>query len=521
MASKARNPSPTPKETPSSSRSSKRSSRRRPPAIPKDRPKRRTRGFYVIRWIETHCVHTKGRWIGQRFKLLPWQKRLILELFELQDDGLRRYRWALVGVPKKQGKTELAAALGLYFLIGDGEPAPLVVCAAGSDEQADLVFGAAKTMCEHSPTLRHITERWDKTITVPSIPGAELKRVAAAGGTNDGPSIHVVICDELHEWLGKKGRDVWTILTNGTGARDQPMVLQITTAGYERDSVCYEQYDLCQRIERGEVDDPRYFFHWTEAPEGARHDDPAVWAAANPSYGITVKEEFYRDQLTKKAEYIFRRYYLNQWTQAGKAWLPAGAWAACADPPDLENDHPGAVIPDGAAVYLGIDIGFKRDSSAVAIAWPRPDGRTHIEAAIFDPPGNGEVFDLEWVENHIIQLALRLHIMEARYDKYGFIRSAQILMNNHGINMVELPMSNERMVPATNNFYEAALLERLVHNGDKKLAKHIAATTTKDTPNGTRIWKFDASQPMDGTTAAVLALSGADQGGGGMPGVEW
>ena len=115
--------------------------------------KRRSQGRRVCQFIEKHCVHTNGQWIGRPFRLLPWQRRLIYELFEVDEGDLRRHRWALLGIPKKNGKTELSAAIGLYFLLADGEPAPLVVCAAASDEQADLVFGAAKTMVTMSPTL--------------------------------------------------------------------------------------------------------------------------------------------------------------------------------------------------------------------------------------------------------------------------------------------------------------------------------------------------------------------------------
>ena len=180
---------------------------------------KRSQGARVCRFIEQYCCFTNGEWIGRPFRLQPWQRRIIYELFEVGDDDVRRYRWALVGVPKKNGKTELAAALALYFLLGDDEPSPLVVCAAASDEQADLVYGAAKTMVTMSPTLSQICTPFDKEILVPSKPGAKLQRVAAVAGTNDGKNIHAVICDELHEWQGDKGEKVWNVLTNGTGAR--------------------------------------------------------------------------------------------------------------------------------------------------------------------------------------------------------------------------------------------------------------------------------------------------------------
>jgi hypothetical protein len=133
------------------------------------------RGYRIIRCVEANCVHTQGEWIGRPFRLLSWQKRWLLELFELAPTGLRRYRWALLETAKKAGKTELAAALAVYLLIGDEEPAPLGACAAASEEQGDLVFGAAKTMCKMSPTLSMVTDVYHREILVPSIPGAMLR----------------------------------------------------------------------------------------------------------------------------------------------------------------------------------------------------------------------------------------------------------------------------------------------------------------------------------------------------------
>jgi phage terminase large subunit-like protein len=223
---------------------------------------RPSRGHYVIKWIEANCVHTNGEWIGRPFRFFDWQKPLVKALFELRPDGLRRYRWALIGLPKKNGKTELAAALALYLLIGDEEPSPLVVCAAASEEQADLVFGAARTMAEMSPTLSQVTERYEKEILVPSLPGARLRRVAAVAGTNDGQNIHAVVCDELHEWAGPKGEQVWNVLTNGTGARRQPLVLQTTTAGYDLEgTICGRQYLHGKRVQGGEVVVVEFYFY--------------------------------------------------------------------------------------------------------------------------------------------------------------------------------------------------------------------------------------------------------------------
>jgi phage terminase large subunit-like protein len=457
----------------------------------------RTSGFFVIRWIESNCVHTNGEWIGKHFRLLPWQKRFILRLFTQDEDGERQYRWSLLGVPKKNGKTELAAALALYFLIGDGEPSPFVVCAAASEDQADLVFGAAKTMCELSSTLAPITERWDKEITVPSIPGAKLRRVAAAAGTNDGLNISALVCDELHEWVGRKGEQVWNILTNAFGARRQPMVLQITTAGYDKETVCGRQYDKGRAIERGEIQDERFLFEWWEAEAGANHREPATWAACNPSYGVLVHEDFFADQLTKKTEAVYRRYFQNEWTQTEEIWVPHGVWERCQSSLELDPSLP---------LRVGIDIGLKHDSAAVACA-QLVEGRLVCRTRVWSNPYPREHsqhhqwrLNIAEVENYLAALYERFKVPateidgkvipgpEFSYDPHFFERSAQILEGN-GLAMVEYPQSDARMIPASQNLYELIVTGRLAHDGDATLRAHIHNVVADEKPRGWRMSK--------------------------------
>jgi len=455
--------------------------------------KTRTRGFDVIRWIETHCVFTQGEWVGKPFRLLPWQKRLVLELFEIRPDGLRRYRWALWGVPKKQGKTELAAALGLFFLIGDGEPSPLVVCAAASDDQADLVFGAARTMCEVSPTLNAVTERFDREILVPSIPGARLRRVAAAAGTNDGQNISAVICDELHEWQGEKGRNVWTVLTNGTGARRQPMVLQITTAGWDQDSIAFEQYEHGRMVLSGEVDDPRYHFHWIEAPANADYRDPDVWRAANPSFGVTVTEDFYRDQLTKKPENVFRRYFLNQWTESEDGWIAPDEWDRCRGDSDA---------PEDADWFVGVDIGRKKDSTAI-VAAAMHEGRLHVRASILVPTDSRPVAVAD-ARAEIARLAGVLNVQEVVFDPHLFAESAELL-EEQGLVMVEFPQTDQRMAPASETLFELIRDGRVVHDGDPELRRQILAAVPSQTERGVRVSKRKSRRRIDAAVALAMA----------------
>lgn len=486
--------------------------------------KKRSKGPAVVRWVQQNCVFTNGMWIGQPFRFLTWQKRLIYQLFEIGDDGLRRYRWCLLGVPKKNGKTELAAALALYLLIADGEPAPLIVCAAASDEQADLVFGAAKRMCELSPTLSLVTERYDKEILVPSIPGAKLKRVAAAAGTNDGQNIFACFADELHEWTGPKGEAVWNVLTNGTGARRQPLIFQTTTAGYDIEgTVCGRQYTYGQKVERGEIDDPHYLFRWYEAPggQGANHRDPAIWEAANPSYGVLVHPEFFEDQLGKKLENVFRRYFLNQWTESETAWLPFGAWDACTTK-DLDLDP---ALP----VRIGIDVALRNDSTAVVVA-QRQGERTVLRSRVWSNPyPEGHAQHDEWelnifeVEQHLMELRAAFPVPateidgrlmpgpEFNYDPAYFQRSAQLLEGN-GLAMVKYPQHDGYMIPASQGLYQLVVERKIAHDGDPILAAHVAAATADQKPRGWRLTKPKGSRKkIDAVIAAAIAAHRAQE----------
>lgn len=461
--------------------------------------RRRTKGFEVARWIETHCRFTNGRWIGQPFRLLPWQKAVIRDLFEVDDAGRRRYRWAYISTAKKSGKTELGAALALWFLIGSEEPAPLVVCAAGSDDQADLIFGAARTMVESSPTLREICEVFESEILVPSIPGAKLVRVSASarkhGSNLDGKNIYVVICDELHVWEGERGEIVWGTLTRGTGARSEPMTLQFTTAGFDRTSICWRQYRLAKQAQADPEANRTFFSYISEAPEGADHTDPAAWSQANPSLGVTVSEEFFGDQLAVQPEAEFRRFYLNQWTRSEASWLPSGAWEACRDET--------VEIPDKAEVFVGVDVALYHDSTAVVVAHRREDGRAVVRSKVWEP-AEGRI-DVTDVMQHIRDLADRYRVQRVVYDPRFFDVPAGMLADE-GIPMLEVPQPPERMVPACGLAFEQIVGGNVVHDGDPVLADHVLSAQQRPGERGWTLSKGRSKRHIDACIAMVLAL---------------
>lgn len=490
----------------------------------------KTQGHRVIRWIETHCVYTQGKWVGQPARLLPWEKEFILHLFRTRDDGSRKYRWALLGIPKKNGKTELAAWLALYFLIGDEEPSPWVCAAASTEHQANLVYGAAHRCADWSPTLRQVTERYNGFMNAPSVPGSQLQRLAAVAGANDGPSWHAVIIDELHEWQGTKGRNVWTVLTNGIGARDNPMILQITTAGFDLEgTVCGQQYTYGKRLATGEIDpneEPHdeYLFWWYEGPtvidgEPVDYRDIRVWKAANPSWNATLPntERYLRGQLAKKTEGEFKRYFLNMWTHAEDSWLADGDWERNQSELQLDRDLP---------LYVGIDGALKRDRFAINMVqlqkvdhrdiWVTRSRVWENPYPVGHPRRNDWKLKLEEPFDLLRQLYKDYPVpawenedevfpgpafgYDPAYIEYG----AQVL-EGEGLNMIEVPQSDSRICPACELLYQKIIAREIAHDGDRAFQRHVYNAKVRQKARGWRVEKSAGNNHIDALSALIMS----------------
>lgn len=484
-------------------------------------------GHWVIEWIETHCVATQGHWVQQPAVLLQWEKDWLIELFGIDPEiGVRRYRWALLGTPKKSGKTELCAWLGNYGLIGDGEPSPWIAVAAAAEHQADLVYGAAKKCAEWSPTLGDVVSPHATEILVSSVPGAKLQRLSAKARTNDGPSWHMLLLDELHTWEGKQGRDLWTVLTNGIGARRQPLVLQITTAGVDiEESVCGEQYQLGLKLVEDPSLDPRYLFWWYQADPDKDWQDPETWKDANPSWGYTLPdaEAYLRDQLTKKRESEFKRYFLNLWVLSEDIWLPDGAWADCEwDPKEEAADFE---FDTDRPLYVGIDGSLKKDAFAVTAA-QHQNGRFVVQTKVWQNPyPSDHELHGSWKLNleEPMNLCRKLYEMFPEpaiwddtnaylgpafaYDPH-FIEYAAQVLEGEGLNMVETPQSDQRMCPASEKLYELIMTKKLAHDGDPTLRRHVHAAVAMEKPRGWRLTRPKGSKRhIDALIALIMAVS--------------
>ena len=247
----------------------------------------------AIYFIEKHLRHTKGKWAGSKFILAPWQKHdIVVPLFGTltKDELWRRYRTAYVEIPRKNGKSELAAAVALYLLFYDHEQGGEIYGAAADRDQASIVFNVAAEMVRRDPELSRRSKIIDsqKRIVVPRT-GSYYRAIPADAAGSHGYNASAVIFDELHT---QPNRELWDVLTTSSGARAQPLTFAITTAGYDKLSICYEQHDYAERVLRGAVDDPSYFAYIRKAEDDADWKDEAVWRACNPALGDDTNPGF-------------------------------------------------------------------------------------------------------------------------------------------------------------------------------------------------------------------------------------
>ena len=481
-----------------------------------------TMGHHVIEFIEDNLVLGSGSWSGSPFMLLDWQKRMLLEMYEVawhEDDKCwrRTKRWAYVQVPKKNGKTEMIAGLGLYHLVAEpGTNSPNIVCAAASEDQADLVFGAAGRMASWSAVESSVKVK-TRVIEAPHTMG-EFHRLAAVSGSNDGKNISTTLVDELHEWLKPNARSIFDVITQGGGARPEYYNIMITTPGHEQDSICYEFYEHGKNVMEGTAEDPTLYACIFEAPEDADYTDPHTWWLANPSYGLIQKEDFYADMLTKKSEAVFRRYFCGQWTDAEEVWEAAGLWD------DLAGDP---VLYDDRKTYVGIDIGRRHDSTAIVITQYDDDKEKvqYVSKIWTNPYRRGSSGYSRWkmdvaeVEDYLRTLYASFPEPTALdeeeewrvpgpaflYDPHFFSRSSETL-SDEGLNMLEVPQSATRMVPASQRFFEVIKTGEIEHDGDPTMRKHIRSVVPKMVDRGWRISKSDATKAIDGAVAGSMSV---------------
>lgn len=468
-----------------------------------EREANRGDGRDYAEFIEALCRVTKdsiAAGAGERMVLRGWQRKLLARLFARRADGHLRHRQALIGIARKNGKSGLGAGIGLAGLILGPSGGEVYSCAADR-EQARIVFGTARRMVELEPELMDLLRLYRDAIEFPKM-GSVYRVLSAEAFTKEGLNPHLTIFDEVH---AQPTRELWDVMALAMGAREEPMLIGITTAGVRTDStgydsLCYQLYQHGQRVASGEVVDPSFFMAWWEPREpAADHTSPETWREANPGFDDLVAAEDFESSITKTPEAEFRTKRCNQFVATARAWLPTGAWEACADVRS---------ISDGASVILGFDGSFDNDSTALVAVEVGETPHVDVAAAWERPVGASESWRVPIleVEDKIREACRRWNVLEIVCDPARWARSYAVLADE-GLPIIEYPQSPERMVPATQRFYEAVVNRQLTQSGDPRLARHVANCVVKVSQRGSRIAKEtkSSSRKIDLAIAAVIA----------------
>lgn len=466
-----------------------------------------SRGWEVSDFINSMCIQTKdtvaGR-SGQQIVLRDWQTKLLDNIFAVRDDGRFKNRTALVGMPRKNGKSALSSGIALWGLFMGEQGGEIYSCAADRD-QARIVFGDAKKMIEAEPELLAQSKLYRDAIEIPST-GSVYRVLSSEAYTKEGLSPTLVIMDELH---ALPNRELFDVMQLGMGARREPLLLAITTAGVKadatgQDSIAYSLYQYGQKVIRGEYDDPSFFMAWWEASLESDHRDPETWKLANPAFGDLNSIEDFESAVKRTPEAEFRTKRTNAWVSSQTAWLPNGAWEARESNREVNKDVP---------VILGFDGSFSGDASVIMGVTIEDEPHVFLVKAYEKQPTDSDewrVDSLE-VENAIIEACQRYNVKEIACDPFRWQRSMQVLQDA-GLPVVEWPSTSAaRMIPACAKFYDAVVGEKLTQDGSPLLTRHISNAVVKIDRLGPRIVKEHRGSPrkIDAAVASIIAFDRA------------
>jgi len=479
-------------------------------------------------FFERILVHTKGVWAGQPFGLQTWQRdQFVRPLFgELRDDGTRRYRRAYLEIARKNGKSAIGAGVALAVLLLDDEPGAEVYSCAASRDQARLVFRQASEFIEASPVLRKHLRVYRNVIE--SKKGNGFYKALSSDVKNlHGLNPHCVVFDELHT---QPNRDLFDVMVTGMGARRQPLLLMLTTAGYDRTSICWEQHEHARQVAEGIVQDDALLPLIFAAESEADWTKPETWHKANPNLGVTVTEAFLKDECdralsTPAYQNTFRRLYLNQWTQQESRWLDMGAWDACSvdEYPDLS----------GAECFGGLDLASQHDLASFVLVFP-VNGKYYSKARFWIPeatmiekerkdrvpystwarqgfvkPTPGNVIDYRTILADIGELAKEYKIVDIAFDRYGATQITNELAEL-GQTVVSMGQGFVSMAAPTSELSRLIATQEIQHDAHPVLRWNMDnLTIEQDAAGNMKPSKAKAREKIDGAVALIMALDRA------------
>lgn len=489
--------------------------------------------------------HSKGEWAGRPVQLEPWQQFILWVLFGWKRaDGTRRFKTAYIEVPRKNGKTLLAAGLGCFLTVADGEGGAEVYSAATTRDQARLSHGDAVRMVRQSPELgRELKLYKDNIHSTRTF--SKFEPLSSDYNSLDGLNVHGAIADELHAW---KGRDLWDILETATGSRRQPLMLAITTAGSDRQSLCYQWHDYVEKVLAGILEDDSVFGVIYTIDEGDDWGDESTWFKANPNLGISKKLENMRDLAARAREMpsqlnAFLTKHLNVWVSGETRWMNPDKWRACNTAVSIEQLR-------GRKCYGGLDLSTTTDVSALIWVFePLPNKDVYPVLCRFFIPGEnipervrrdrvpfdawvragyvtatpGNVIDYEWILSQIEQDAAIFEVRELAFDRWGSQQIMNQLQDRLGFLvdadeahrlkrplLVQFGQGFASMSSPMKELEKLVISRRLAHGGNPVLswmADNVVAV--QDPAGNIKPDKSKSREKIDGIVGVIMGLDRA------------
>jgi len=472
-------------------------------------------------------THTKGAFGGQPFNLRPWQRRIVQRIFKKRPDGLRQYRTVLLMLPRKNGKTELAAAIALYGLLADGEMGAEVYSAAADRDQAGLVFGVAAQMLRNDAALEtgcYIVESQKRIVHRQT--GGFYRAISAEAYSKHGFNASMVIYDELH---AAPDRRLYDVLSTSMGARQQPLLLVISTAGFDRHSILWELYAHAKKVEQNPALDPSFLPIIYEAPETADWTKRRVWKKANPALGdFRSLEEMQilcaRAKEIPAQENTFRRLYLNQWTEQAARWIAMPAWDQCRAPTTRAQLA-------GKKCYVGMDLSTTTDLTALVAVFPDDQGfdvlaqcfvpedrireRSHRDHVPYDEWARqglltatpGAVVDYDAIRRVLQGWAAEFSLQMIAFDPWNATDLVTRLQQQDGLVCVSMRQGFASLSAPTKALEQAVLSRRLRQNGDPVLRWNVSNVAVESDPAGNlKPSKTKSTERIDGVVALIMAV---------------
>ncbi len=484
----------------------------------------------VVDFFECYLTHAKGSLTGKPFILEDWEKAILLNLFgwKIIETGFRRYRECFVFVPRKNGKTALAAGVALYVLFCDGEKGAEIYSAAAERDQAALVFNQAKFMVENSPELAALAKIYTKAITLEQI-NSFYRTISADAKTKHGFNTHVAIIDELH---AQPNRDLVDVLVTSTGARDQPLVIYITTSDFDRVSICNEKQDYATKVQQGLIKDDTFLPVLYMADKEDDWSDPETWRKANPNLGVSIHEDYLSKQASVASESMaylntFKRLHLNMRTETKTAWLNMDRWRGCKS--EIRERQ-----LRGLPCFAGLDLSNIQDVTALVLAFPieekfrllcrfwipkigaeERDRHHSIPYLAWAEQGlitltEGETIDYRFIRQEINDLSEVYDIREIAFDPWNATQFAKELQEVDGFNMIEMRQGTFTMNEPCKNFEKLVLSGDMDHGNNPVLdwmASNVSVQT--DQSGNIRPVKAEGFAKIDGIVAAVMGVGRA------------